>query len=174
MAIWKQSTTVLLGITLLSGWWIASVEAKPGKGKKNGPAVMRSIPPTIQTTPSIQPTPSTTQTTTVRQQSIYFSSTQRAQLTDLLSGRVVNNEVLDANTCDLIDSQISSLPPGIQKRLARGKGLPPGIAKKVILPKTVNTYLNIPAQYELIVIGANVVLYDSVTTIVVDLITRFS
>lgn len=157
MATWKQLTAALLGATLLGNLCITAAEAKPGKGKKGDQSTI------------VQPTTSSTQTTTISS----FSSEQRTQLTALLSGRVVRNDVLNVSTRNLITSQISSLPPGIQKRLARGKGLPPGIAKKVILPRTVNTYLNIPAEYELVVIGSNVVLCDSVTKIVVDLITQF-
>lgn len=156
MATWKQLTVALLGVSLLSSLCITAAEAKPSKGKKGEQSTM------------VQPTTSSTQTTTIS-----FSSEQRTQLTALLSGRVVRNDVLNVSTRNLIGSQISSLPPGIQKRLARGKGLPPGIAKKVILPRTVNTYLNIPAEYELVVIGSNVVLCDSVTKIVVDFITQF-
>ncbi|HIK16843.1 MAG TPA: hypothetical protein IGS53_16380 [Leptolyngbyaceae cyanobacterium M33_DOE_097] len=133
-----------------------------------------SKPKKVKRTTISQPViPSTTQTTTVRQSYFSFSSTQRTQLTNLLVGRVVRNEILSVSTRNLITNQLNSLPPGIQKRLVRGKGLPPGIAKKVFLPKTVNTYLNIPSRYDLIVIGSNVVVCDSVTTVVVDLITRF-
>lgn len=156
MATWKRLTVALLGVSLLSSLCITAAEAKPSKGKKGEQLTI------------VQPTTSSTQTTTIS-----FSSEQRTQLTALLSGRVVRNDVLNVSTRNLIGSQISSLPPGIQKRLARGKGLPPGIAKKVILPRTVNTYLNIPAEYELVVIGSNVVLCDSVTKIVVDFITQF-
>ncbi|MBD1825030.1 hypothetical protein H6F51_21410 [Cyanobacteria bacterium FACHB-DQ100] len=157
MATWKQFTAVLLGAAILSSLCITAAEAKPSKGKKG------------EQTTLVQPTTSSTQITTISS----FSSEQRTQLTALLSGRVVRNEVLNVSTRNLVASQISSLPPGIQKRLARGKGLPPGIAKKVILPKTVNTYLNIPGQYELVVIGSNVVLCDSATKIVVDFIAQF-
>ncbi|BAS57207.1 hypothetical protein NIES2135_34410 [Leptolyngbya boryana NIES-2135] len=156
MATWKQFTAVLLGAAILSSLCIPAAEAKPSKGKKGEQSIL------------VHPTTSSTQTTTLS-----FSSEQRTQLTALLSGRVIRNDVLNVSTRNLVASQISSLPRGIQKRLARGKGLPPGIAKKVILPKTVNTYLNIPAQYELVVIGSNVVLCDSATKIVVDFIAQF-
>lgn len=162
MTAWKRFAAALLGATILSNLCMTAAEAKPGKGKK-GEQLTVTQPATL----------STTQTTTIRWESMSFSSGQRTQLTALLSGRVVRNDVLSVSTRNLIASQISSLPPGVKKRLARGKGLPSGVAKKVILPKTVNTYLNIPAQYELVVMGSNVVLCDSATKIVIDFITQF-
>src|SRR5688572_15801450 len=50
-----------------------------------------------------------------------------------------------------------SLPPGIRKRLARGKGLPPGIAKKY-LPSDLEGRLPPRAGIERRVIGSDVVL----------------
>ncbi|PZV15228.1 MAG: hypothetical protein DCF22_07520 [Leptolyngbya sp.] len=72
-----------------------------------------------------------------------------------------------------IVNQGRSLPPGIQKQLLRGKGLPPGIAKKLVpLPKQVNTYINLPTYYDLVVVGSNILLVDQVNTFVVDYISN--
>jgi hypothetical protein len=69
-------------------------------------------------------------------------------------------------------NQGRSLSSGIQKQLLRGKGLPPGIAKKLVpLPKQVNTYINLPTNYDLVVVGSNVVLIDQVNTVVMDYIS---
>ncbi|MDX2241764.1 MAG: hypothetical protein NW224_13850 [Leptolyngbyaceae cyanobacterium bins.302] len=105
-------------------------------------------------------------------QLVSFTSSQRTVLTSLLTGNCECNYLLS----DTIRSQIfsqRSLPPGIQKQLLRGKGLPPGIAKKFVkLPKQVNTYVNLPSQYDLLVIGSDLVLVDQVRYVVVDLISN--
>jgi hypothetical protein len=62
-----------------------------------------------------------------------------------------------------------SLPPGIRKRLARGKGLPPGIAKKY-LPADLEGRLPARAGIERRVIGSDVVLVVIATNIVLDII----
>lgn len=106
-------------------------------------------------------------------QVVSFTNSQRTVLTNLLQGNCDCNYLLTNTFRTQVNSQVRSLPPGIQKQLLRGKGLPPGIAKKLlVLPKQVNTYINVPAQYELAVIGSNVVLLNQARTIVVDLITN--
>ncbi|MBW4692523.1 MAG: hypothetical protein KME27_12240 [Lyngbya sp. HA4199-MV5] len=101
-----------------------------------------------------------------------FTTTQRTVLTELLQGNCSCNSLLTNATRTQIISQSQSLPPGIQKRLLRGKGLPPGIAKKLVpLPKQVNSYINLPTNYDLFVIGSNVLLVDRVNTVVVDYIS---
>ncbi|MBD2021398.1 hypothetical protein H6F43_14560 [Leptolyngbya sp. FACHB-36] len=102
-----------------------------------------------------------------------FTTSQRTVLVDLLRGNCGCNYLLSNSLRTQIISQTRSLPPGIQKQLLRGKGLPPGIAKKLVpLPKQVNTYINLPAQYDLFVVGSNVVLIDQVRYTVVDLISN--
>ncbi|MGQ9870473.1 hypothetical protein [Leptodesmis sp.] len=102
-----------------------------------------------------------------------FTTNQRTVLVDLLRGNCGCNYLLTNAVRTQIISQARSLPPGIQKRLLKGKGLPPGIAKKwVVLPKQVNTYVNLPTYYDLVVIGSNLVLLDQTTEVVVDLITN--
>jgi hypothetical protein len=101
-----------------------------------------------------------------------FSTSQRTVLVDLLRGNCSCNNLLTSATRTQIVSQSRSLPPGIQKQLLRGKGLPPGIAKKLVrLPKQVNTHLNLPTSYDLVVIGSNVLLLDQVNYVVVDYIS---
>lgn len=102
-----------------------------------------------------------------------FTTSQRTVLVDLLQGNCRCNYLLTNDYRTQIVSQVRSLPPGIQKQLRRGKGLPPGIAKRwVTLPKQVNTYINLPTYYDLVVIGSNVVLLDQVNEVVVDLIAN--
>lgn len=101
-----------------------------------------------------------------------FTSNQRTVLVDLLQGNCSCNNLLTSAFRSQLVSQARSLPPGIQKQLLRGKGLPPGIAKKLVLPKQVNSYVNLPTTYDLVVIGSNLVLLDQVNSVVVDFITN--
>lgn len=64
----------------------------------------------------------------------------------------------------------SSLPPGIQKNLARGKPLPPGIAKKTV-PSGMLSRLPHHAGYEWRVAGADLILVAIATGIVADVLT---
>lgn len=102
-----------------------------------------------------------------------FTTSQRTVLVDLMRGTCSSCNYLVSNSLRTqIVNQGRSLPPGIQKQLLRGKGLPPGIAKKLVpLPKQVNTYINLPTYYDLVVVGSNVVLIDQVNTVVVDYIS---
>lgn len=102
-----------------------------------------------------------------------FTTSQRTVLVDLLRGNCGCNYLLTDSVRTQIISQARSFPPGIEKRLLKGKGLPPGIAKKwVYLPKKVNTYINLPTYYDLVVIGSNLVLLDQTNEVVVDLIAN--
>ena len=66
-------------------------------------------------------------------------------------------------------SGVEGLPPGIRKNLARGKPLPPGIAKKVA-PRGLQAGLGLPAGYELVEIGVDVLLVEVATQIVHDVL----
>ena len=111
---------------------------------------------------------------TVQQtQFVSFTSSQRTVLVDMLRGDCSCSNLLSSTTRTEIMSQSRSLPPGIQKQLSRGKGLPPGIAKKLVrLPKQVNTYINLPTDYDLVVLGSNVLLVDQVNYVVIDYISN--
>ena len=65
---------------------------------------------------------------------------------------------------------VEALPPGIQKRLARGKPLPPGIAKKVA-PDGLRARVRLPDGYEMIEVGLDVLLVEVATSIVHDILT---
>jgi Ni/Co efflux regulator RcnB len=62
----------------------------------------------------------------------------------------------------------SALPPGIAKNYARGKPLPPGIAKKV-LPWGLASRLPPRVGYRYYQVGRDVVLIDTATLLVVDI-----
>ncbi len=61
------------------------------------------------------------------------------------------------------------LPPGIRKNLARGKPLPPGIAKRAA-PADLHARVQIPAGYELMEVGLDVVLVEVATQVVRDVL----
>lgn len=62
-----------------------------------------------------------------------------------------------------------ALPPGIRKRLARGKGLPPGIAKRAV-PADLRSRVHLPAGYEIVEVGLDVVLVEVATRVVHDIL----
>lgn len=62
-----------------------------------------------------------------------------------------------------------ALPPGIRKRLARGKPLPPGIAKR-FLPGDLRSRIEIPKGYQIIEVGLDVLLVEVATNIVHDVL----
>ncbi|BAU64241.1 hypothetical protein STA3757_16120 [Stanieria sp. NIES-3757] len=99
-----------------------------------------------------------------------LSYTQKNQLIDLLRGSSRNSYLLNPSLRIEIANQINSLPPGIQKRLARGKGLPPGITKKVNLPNEINDYLNLSQNIKIIVLGSSVVVFDSFSNVILDVL----
>lgn len=64
---------------------------------------------------------------------------------------------------------IEGLPPGIRKRLARGKPLPPGIAKQVV-PAGLRSRVHVPDGYRLYEVGLDVLLVEVATNIVHDVL----
>lgn len=64
---------------------------------------------------------------------------------------------------------VTELPPGIAMNLARGKSLPPGIAKRFLPPELLST-LPVRTGYEYLVAGNDVVLVNSTTGIIEDVI----
>lgn len=153
---WQQKialticTVILGGSTLLA----SAVEAKkPDKVKP----VKNSV---------------TTTTTTTSVQTVSLTSLQRTQIIEIIRGTSTSSYLINDGLRQQIFTQVSSLPPGIQKNLARGKGLPPGIAKKVLLPTSVVTYVNLPANTNIIVVGSNVVVIDPIKNIILDIISN--
>ncbi len=64
---------------------------------------------------------------------------------------------------------VEALPPGIRKRLARGKPLPPGIAKQVA-PAGLRSRVRLPHGYEIVEVGLDVLLVEVATSIVHDIL----
>lgn len=106
------------------------------------------------------------------QKRLRFGLQQKALLLDMLEDRFQRQSWMDPQLRRSILHQ-ESLPPGIQKRLARGKGLPPGWEQKVVfLPVQANHSLGLYRHNHLRVgiLGKNVLLYDTTTGLVSDIL----
>ena len=79
----------------------------------------------------------------------------RIQIRDFYSSRTV--------------SGAEALPPGIRRRLARGKALPPGIAKKFV-PAGLRSRIQLPAGFEIVEVGLDVFLVEVATSIIHDVL----
>ena len=66
-------------------------------------------------------------------------------------------------------SGVEALPPGIRRRLERGKPLPPGIAKRTAPPE-LQSRLALPAGFEIIEVGLDVLLVEVATNIIHDVL----
>ena len=64
---------------------------------------------------------------------------------------------------------VEGLPPGIRKRLQRGKPLPPGIAKRAA-PPGVQAAANLPEGFEVIEVGLDVLLVEIATSVIHDVL----
>jgi hypothetical protein len=120
----------------------------------------------------VKPAKNSVTTTTTSVQTVSLTSLQRTQIVEIIRGTSTSSYLINDSLRQQIFTQVSSLPPGIQKNLARGKGLPPGIAKKVLLPTTVVNYVNLPANTNIVVVGSNVVVIDPIKNIILDIISN--
>ena len=66
-------------------------------------------------------------------------------------------------------SGASALPPGIRKRLERGKPLPPGIARKSV-PGALRSGIVVPTGYDVVEVGLDVLLVEVATGIIHDVL----
>ncbi len=64
---------------------------------------------------------------------------------------------------------LEALPPGIRKNLTRGKSIPPGIAKR-FPPDALRSSLSAPPQYDVVVVGWDVLLVEVATGIIHDVL----
>ena len=101
---------------------------------------------------------------------VTLTTAQQTFLESLIDGSSDEYGLISEDMRDEIQSQIDTLPPGIQQRLARGRELPPGIAKKVTLPQQVNEELDIDDALEIVVVGPNIVILDPFTNQIVGLL----
>lgn len=114
--------------------------------------------------------PSSTSDTITTEEAITLTAAQRTFLDSLLNGTSDQNYLLTEEMREEIQAQIGTLPPGIQRRLARGRALPPGIAKKVTLPEQVNEEIGLDENLEITILGEDIAIIDPVTDLVVDLL----
>ena len=114
----------------------------------------------------------TTTTTSTSTQLLSLTALQRTQIVEIIHGTSTSSNLINDSLRQQILTQVNSLPPGIKKNLARGKGLPPGIAKKVLLPATVVNHVSLPANTNIIVVGSNVVVIDPIRNIILDIISN--
>lgn len=63
----------------------------------------------------------------------------------------------------------TALPPGIRRRLERGKPLPPGIAKQVA-PEALLARVSLPRGFELVEVGLDVLLVEVATNVIHDVL----
>ena len=97
----------------------------------------------------------------------------KGRSTDGASAMVNSNVDYDAIRAVAVAAHYTgykALPPGIAKNLARGKPLPPGIAKKTV-PTPVLEQLPMYPNHEWTRCGADLVLVDIATRVVVDVLT---
>jgi hypothetical protein len=64
---------------------------------------------------------------------------------------------------------LRALPPGTRKNLTRGKSIPPGIAKR-FAPDALRSSLSVPPQYDVVVVGWDVLLVEAATGIIHDVL----
>lgn len=87
--------------------------------------------------------------------SVTLSSDMKVQIRDFYTARQ--------------PSGVKALPPGIRKRLARGKPLPPGIAKQVV-PNGLSAQLGLPSGYQAVEVGLDVLLVEVATNVIHDVL----
>jgi hypothetical protein len=63
-----------------------------------------------------------------------------------------------------------ALPPGIRKQIARGKGLPPGLNREPLPVALERRLAPLPDGYVRVLLGTDVVLFDTRGRVVVDLL----
>lgn len=96
---------------------------------------------------------------------------QRGEARDSDLGRVIISAAERALIGDYYRSHgmaTDQLPPGIRKKVARGKPLPPGIAKR--FPDGLRGQLPARPGYDYRVIGSDVALIDLATGVMVDVV----
>ena len=88
-------------------------------------------------------------------------SQEGVQITLSVDQRDIIREFYD----DRSHAEVQPLPPGIRKRLERGKPLPPGIAKRYA-PESLRSRIGLPEGYRVVEAGLDVVLIHAATQVV--------
>ena len=92
-----------------------------------------------------------------------------AQITAEFTFSLGDRDLIHAYYTSNPPPELDALPPGLRKKLAKGKPLPPGIAKKVS-PKELRSKLTVPNGYELVEVGLDVLLVEVATGIIHDIL----
>ena len=122
-----QQKTVLLLCTLALGsstLFTSAIEAKK-------PDKVKPAETSVNTT--------TTTTTSTSTQLLSLTALQRTQIVEIIRGTSTYSYLINTGLRQQIFTQVSSLPPGIKKNLARGKGLHP-MVKVYILESPRKSY----------------------------------
>ncbi len=93
----------------------------------------------------------------------------RVEVTAGITFSVTQRESIRSYYADHPRAGLKALPPGMRKRLAKGKPLPPGIAKQVA-PSALMERVAVPKGYRLQEVGPDVVLVEIATGIVHDIL----
>lgn len=151
----RFSALALLGLMTAGIALAEPADARPGNGNGRGNRPARPV--AVEESATVD----TTQTLLTRD--------RNALLVDIIYGIGEHSELISEDLRAEIVGDFNSLPPGIQRRLARGRSLPPGIAKKYLLPVSVLPVLDLDPDTTLVVVGRNVLILNP-QNIVVDLV----
>ncbi|MGD8495895.1 MAG: anti-virulence regulator CigR family protein [Gemmatimonadales bacterium] len=98
-------------------------------------------------------------------------NTKRASADVAVTASVTLTKAMQADIRDFYAHRAptgaQALPPGIRRRLARGKPLPPGIAKR-FAPDGLRSRLHLPDGYALMEVGFDVLLVEVATNVIHD------
>jgi hypothetical protein len=94
---------------------------------------------------------------------------QSASVADVVFSEVEKRLIREYYSGQAHAAAADDLPPGIRKKLARGKPLPPGIAKR-FLPGELEAQLPAHAGTVRRVVGADVVLVAAATGVILDIL----
>jgi len=96
---------------------------------------------------------------------------QRSRLLALLRNTSPRNDLISTDDRAEMAVYGSSLTPELRQQLRRGQNLPRGIERPIYLSRQVNDFLELPRQnVDLIVVGSNVVIVDSFSGFIHDLV----
>jgi hypothetical protein len=155
--------TTLFSAIILLGLLAGAAQARPGNnGNGNGNGQGNRPTETVVDTTEIDED--------LELPTVNFTSEQQQILLDAIYGNSEYADLINPEMRVEILSNRYSLPPWIQQRLDRGGTLPPGIAKKVYLPPTLYTLVDLPVGTEILVIGPNIVTVDSTTDRILNLL----
>lgn len=150
----KFGALALLGLMGLGLVMIDPAHAKPGRGNGNGNGNRPAPAETVDDS--------------------HIEADDELLTSDRVNTLIAIIYGTDEDYADLINDELrrdiladlDSLPPGIRRQLARGRGLPPGIAKNYQMPVSVLSVLDLEPDTELLIIGDSVVIVNPADVII--------